>query len=250
MFAAGLAILIAFLVRNSPHAQEPRRTSLTQGLGELGQGIRLALSSGEVWLIGAVAAAMCGPILSFGGLWGVPYFMTAYGLDRPQAAFLTSTGFIGWAIGAPAAGWLSDHVRRRKVPLIAGAAVLTVLLALLALVPAMPLWASVLITFGIGITGAHMSIAFALAREVTPPPIHGSVMGMVNAMTVGAGAVLQPTIGAILDWMWRGETARGVRIYDAADYRFAFLSLLVWSLAGLLLSVFLRETRCRPAARN
>jgi hypothetical protein len=38
----------------------------------------------------------------------------------------------------------------------------------------------------------------------------------------------------------------GARVYQAADYRFAFVALLIWSGIGFALSFGLRETRCRP----
>jgi hypothetical protein len=42
--------------------------------------------------------------------------------------------------------------------------------------------------------------------------------------------------------------AGGVRVYAAADYRTAFLSLLAWGLMGFVLALTLRETRCRSLA--
>jgi MFS family permease len=91
-----------------------------------------------------------------------------------------------------------------------------------------------------------MVISFALAREVSQPGLHGSVMGLVNATTVASGAVLQPVIGALLDMLWDGRMAGGVRVYQASDYRLALASLVAWTAMGLIASLFLRETRCRP----
>jgi MFS family permease len=91
-----------------------------------------------------------------------------------------------------------------------------------------------------------MVITFAIAREVSPKPLHGTVSGLVNGMTVAAGAVLQPVIGWLLDLRWDGMLLEGARVYQAADYRFAFIALLIWSGIGFALSFGLRETRCRP----
>jgi MFS family permease len=120
------------------------------------------------------------------------------------------------------------------------------LVVVLTAVPQLPLWALVVVIFGIGLAGGHMVISYALAREVSPPGLHGSVMGLVNAMTVASGAVLQPLIGALLDAMWDGRMEGGVRVYQATDYRLALASLVAWTAMGLVASVLLRETRCRP----
>ena len=243
--AAGLAIAIALVVRNSPN---PVSTSgpQKQRWADVLSGFLQTVRSREIWLIALVATSMSGPLLAFGGLWGVPYLVVAYDLPRPQAALLVSTTLIGWALGAPLGGWVSDYILRRKAPIVAAAAVLLMLVTVLTAVPQLPLWVLVLVIFGMGVSGGHMVISFALAREVSQPELHGSVMGLVNGMTVASGAVLQPAIGALLDMLWDGRMSDGVRVYQASDYRLALASLVAWTAMGLILSLFLRETRCRP----
>ena len=141
---------------------------------------------------------------------------------------------------------MSDHVRRRKAPLVAASAALLVLVVILTAVPQLPLWALVAVIFGMGLTGSHMVISYALAREVSPPGLHGSVIGLVNGTTVASGALLQPLIGALLDALWDEKMTGGVRVYEASDYRLALSSLVAWTAMGVLASLFLRETRCRP----
>jgi MFS family permease len=244
--AAGLAIAIALVVRNSPRPNI-ERPARRQQWAELRSGLSQAVRSREIWLIAVVATSMSGPMLAFGGLWGVPYLIVAYDLPRPQAALLVSMMLVGWAVGAPAGGWVSDYVRRRKAPLISAASALLLLLVILTAVPQLPLWVLVAVIFAIGFTGGHMVISYALAREVSPPGLHGSVMGLVNGMTVASAALLQPLIGALLDGLWDGTMASGVRVYEASDYRLALASLVAWTAMGLVASLFLRETRCRPA---
>ena len=244
--AAGLAIAIALVVRNSPRPSI-ERPARRQQWAELRSGLSQAVRSREIWLIAVVATSMSGPMLAFGGLWGVPYLVVAYDLPRPQAALLVSMMLVGWAVGAPAGGWVSDYVRRRKAPLIFAVSALLLLLVILTAVPQLPLWVLVSVIFAIGFTGGHMVITYALAREISPPGLHGSVMGLVNGMTVASAALLQPLIGALLDGLWDGTMASGVRVYEASDYRLALASLVAWTAMGLVASLFLRETRCRPA---
>lgn len=245
LLAAALAAATAVVVRNSP-AEVADRPLPQPRWAELRAGFGRAIRSGEVWIIAVLAMAMAGPLLAFGGLWGVPYLMAAYGLPRPEAALLVSMILVGWAVGAPAGGWLSDRIRRRKAPLVIASALLTLLMGLIAIVDNLPLAAAVVIMFGIGITGGHISISYALARDVTPAAIHGSVTGLVNGMSVASGALLQPLIGILLDALWSGQMAAGARVYQASDYRSAFAALVGWTFVGFILSLLLRETRCRP----
>ena len=67
----------------------------------------------------------------------------------------------------------------------------------------------------------------------------------MNMFVVGSGAVMQPTLGWLLDLNWRGDLVEGARVYDAAAYTVAFSSLLGAMAVALLCSFLLRETHCR-----
>ena len=248
MWSLGVAGLLlaaaAFLiVRNSPGATGQSASSGAQSWREMRQGLRVGLTSREVWKIALVAAAMSGPMLTIGGLWGTPYLMVAYGLERPQAAFLVSLLLLGWAIGAPASGWLSDWTARRKEMLVVGSLLLAASLSVIVFFPNLPLWLCVAMLIGTGLFGAGMSTSFALVRSVAPPEIAGTVTGIVNAMTVASGAALQPLVGLVLDLSWDGTMTAGSRIYRTEDYRLAFGLVLASAVIGLITAIMLRDPR-------
>ena len=51
----------------------------------------------------------------------------------------------------------------------------------------------------------------------------------------------QPLVGILLDMMWNGNVSAGVRLYDAADYRLSFLSILGSAVIGLIAALSLNE---------
>lgn len=244
--AAVLALLTALIVRNSPDPDTVEQAN-DKRWAEIWAGLKDTVRRTEIWRIAIVAMSMSGPMLALGGLWGVPFLASAFGLDRPTSAFYTSLSLLGWAVGAPLSGWFSDRIGRRKLPLIVGTAANCGLLAVIAFVPGLDLTVMAVALFLSGLTGGCMVVNFALAREVSARRLHGSVSGLVNGTTVAAGAILQPIIGWILDLRWDGATLEGARVYQTADYRFAFICLVAWSGIGFLLSLTLRETYCKPA---
>jgi MFS family permease len=243
-FATLLGLAIAMFVRNSPNEQSNPKPVARQSWSSFLDTLKSALAQKEVWLISIVAMTMTGPMLAFGGLWGVPFVMAEYQLPRPEAAFCVSMMLFGWAAGAPTAGWLSDRIGRRRAPILGAAVVQVVLMGTIALVPGIPISMLTVIMFAIGMAGSGMVISFALAREVSDPAIHGSVSGIVNALTVASGAILQPVIGVLLDWQWDGTLIEGARAYAPDQFRFAFWSLLAWTATGAILATRLRETHC------
>ena len=232
-----LAGLVFALVRNAPPDQ-PQVTSSGFDRAAFFSSLRQAAASREVWKIALVALTLSGPMLTLGGLWGTPYLIAAYDLSRPDAAFLMSLLLLGWAFGAPSAGWLSDRLGRRRPILIAGCVAVSVLLCLLIFVPGLPLSVTVAVMVLIGFSGGTMTSCFALVRQVMPDHLTGAAVGIVNSLTVASGAVLQPVVGLLLDLL----AEAGPASYTADSYRLAFLAILVTALAGLLVAFRLRET--------
>ena len=241
--AGGLSILIYTVVRDRPGEMAARGAAHPKGSAL--KSIGTTLRNVRLWCVMAVGASFSGPLLAFGGLWGVPYMMVKYGLDRPDAAFYVSFNLMGWAFGAPFGGWLSDFVGRRKAPLIVVGLTNLVCACTLFYMPGLPLTAAAVLILMIGALSGTMVITYALGREITPPSTHGTVTGFINMGTVGAGAVLQPIIGLLLDLQWDGSFADGVRFYSVDVYNIAFISFIVWSVLGIAFTLTLRETFCR-----
>ena len=120
-FGVVLAVTIWLLVRDRPPGQAAD-SGHTAGRAGLLADLRVVLSSRQNWVVGFYGAAMSGPMLSYAALWGVPHMMHIHGLGRAAAAGSASLVLLGWAVGAPVAGWFSDRIGRRKLPLMVAAA--------------------------------------------------------------------------------------------------------------------------------
>ncbi len=239
-FGFGLAALIFVFVRNSPEGQ-PVAREVKSGFASIWHNLIRAGRMREVWKLAVVAAAMSGPMLTLGGLWGTPYLIEAYDLSRPEAAFYVSFMLFGWAIGAPFSGWLSDHFQKFKLFLVIGCVILVFALLLIVLIPGMPLFGVVALLTLAGFSGGSMAISFGLLRHIVPEDLMSSASGIVNGMTVASGALLQPLVGMVLDAIWSGNVDGGSRVYQAADYRTAFYLVLGSALIGLVVSTTLQR---------
>lgn len=237
--AGGIAIAVASwsTVRDRPITSR-RPSHPLAGLGEV-------VGTRQTWLIAIAGLGTTAPLLGFAGLWGVPYIVTAYGVDRAAAASITSMMFVGWGIGAPIMGWLSDRIGLRRPPFIAGLLVSTAAITAIVYLPDLSTTALAVLCFACGLGGSTQIVGFAAAREYSPMRLSATTIGLVNALVTGAGALYQPLVGALLDVAWTGEMAAGVRLYDVAAYRVALSVLPAGALAGLLCTLLMRETHCR-----
>lgn len=239
MASGGVVIAIAAwaTVRDLP----PRPTQRRQVLS----GLTWVMRNRQTWLIAVAGLGTTGPLLGFAGLWGVPYFAVTHGLDSTAAATVTSTLFIGWGIGAPFFGWLSDRIRRRRLPFVAGLFLCTLGIAAIVYVPTLSVPGLIAVCFLCGFGGSSQIVGFAAAREHNPVHLSGTAIGFVNGMVTGAGALYQPLLGWMLDLAWNGRTVSGVRVYDASAYQFALSILVAGSLIGLFCTLAMQETFCR-----
>jgi MFS family permease len=240
--AGGVLIAVAawLTVRDRmPEVAADTQRGIAAGLGAV-------LTSRQTWLNALAGLGGTGPLLAFAGLWGVPFLALVYGLDRTVAAGVASAMILGFGIGAPVTGWISDRSGRRKPPLIAGMTLCLVSLAALVWLPGLPLWAATTLCFLTGFGGASQIVNFAAAKESNPPHLSGTTIGVVNGLVTAAGALFQPLIGWLLDLNWDGRIENGVRVYEVGDYQIAFTALTVGTAISVVCAIMTRETYCRP----
>jgi len=240
--AFAIAVLLWLIVRDKPSSVVHEVATQTAGLLH---GLKLTMKNWQSWYAAVYGGTMAASMLAFAGLWGVPYLMQVYGLDRPVAAASTSILLIGWGIGAPLAGWLSDHLGRRRLPMLISALSVLIILSVYIYVPDLPLEVIYTLLFLHGVFNGGMVVCFAAAREHNRPESAGATLGFVNTMVMASGAIFQPLIGWLLDVNWDGVINAGSRVYSPEAYKMAFLSLIACSVVAVVMAALLRETHGR-----
>ena len=200
------------------------------------------LRSRDAWLATGYGFAMTGTMLSFAGLWAVPWLMQTHALERGAAALLTSVMFAGWGIGSPIIGYAVDRLGHRARAMRGLSAAMALSLAAILYWPGLGLPTLAVLMFVNGVCASSMVIAYAHARDHSPANASGAAYGLVNTAVVGSGAVLQPSIGALLDRAWDGGLAAGgARFYSAEAYAQGFSILLAVAVLGALSAWLMRE---------
>ena len=206
------------------------------------RGMRTVFLNPQSILCGFIAGLMFIPTTIFDMVWGVRYLQEARGLDYGTAVMRSAAVPLGWMIGCPLLGFVSDRLGRRK-PVIAGAAL--VLLGCLAWIlygPANVLPPYVLALVAGVASGAAM-LPYTVIKEANPPQYSGTATGVVNFINFTFSALLGPVFAGLL------RTASGGAESMTLDhYQAAFLPLLYGVGLALVLTLVLKETG--PAARR
>jgi MFS family permease len=179
----------------------------------------------------------------FSGTWGVSYLVHVYGISIEQASGFMAIAYLGYMLGAPAAGTISDRIGSRKVPALTLVSCCVLFWLVLAV------WPGGLLPFGLlyalsamlGFGAACTVLSFPMAREASPPGFTGSVTAAVNLGVFLGLAILQPLFGFVLDLGWEGLLIGGARIYPLQAYRSGFLVSLLFATAALVAALFYRE---------
>jgi MFS family permease len=237
----GLGISVALLIllpRESDKAAPAGPGAFAMLLRSLGKVFR----NPQSYLCGFISGLLFIPTTILGMTWGVRFVQEARGREYDSAVMLAATIPLGWMIGCPLLGFLSDRLGRRKPVIIGGT---LMLLAVVTWVlfgdPAIFRGPAVGILMGIA-SGAAM-IPYTVIKEGNLPELGGTATGVVNFLNFTLSALLGPVFGARLIKVPQGDSIGALAYYQAG-----FKPLLDGISAALVLTLFLRETG--PASRK
>ena len=228
-----LTILIFILVSDGEKGLIVNRHPLPNFFLKVGK----VLFSSKIWLIGLIGACLYTSLSVFGELWGKTYLENAHHLTKLEAAKTISALFLGWAIGAPIVGYLSDSTGKRIILLLIGAMASLFCISIVLYYPNLCYtWLNIFL-FLYGICSSSEIIIFIMAKEITGAELSGTVFAVVNMIVTLGGVILQPLVGKLLDIYSIHGTDSNVHIYSVTSYKIA-LSILPISLLIVIIILF------------
>ena len=150
--------------------------------------------------------------------------------------------FLGWGICAPIAGYVSDRIKRRRLPMIIGALLAAAVAVTILYVPDLPKWSIFILMFALGAAYSSQPIVFAVAREISPVRASGTAVATTNMLVMLGGVFMQPFVGRLLDWFGDSQFINGVHVYSISNYQFALTFLPIGLVIAAVLAYILPET--------
>ena len=233
MGVAGIAIsvlLVIFLPRPEAAAQRGG------WLKEAGHALATVFRNPQSVTCGLISGLLFIPTSIFDMVWGVRYLQEAHGFDYGEAVMRSSMVPLGWIIGCPLLGLLSDRMGRRK-PVIAGGGL--VLLGCLAWILFGPtdLLPPYVLGFITGVASGSAMVPYIVVKEANPPNLAGTATGVINFVNFTLSALLGPVFAGFLERASEGAAQRTLEHYQAT-----FQPLLIGVGLAIVLTLFLRET--------
>lgn len=187
-------------------------------------------------LCGIIAGLLFIPTTIFDMTWGVRYLQEGRGLDYGTAVLRSASVPMGWIIGCPLLGFISDRIGRRKPVIVVSALTLFGCLAWILYGPAdvFPPYALGLVA---GVASGAAMLPYTVIKEVNPPKMSGTATGVVNFLNFTFSALLGPVFARLLLRASDGATSKTIEHYQTA-----FQPLLYGVGLAIVLTLLLKET--------
>ncbi len=168
-------------------------------------------------------------------------FITAKGFSAMYASYMISLSWLGYAIGCPLMGWLSDFFSRRKPYMILAAVFCSLSISMIVYSTSEYLVSTGFFFLGIGASG--QSIAFATIAEQFRKKDLAAALSLNNGLIVLFASFNAPFLGIIIDFVRTGQDIQ------LSDYTIAFSVLVAIVCLSLIFPLFfIRETYCKSKA--
>ncbi len=189
---------------------------------------------------GLIAGLLFLPTTILAMIWGVRYLQEAHQFDYATAVLRSSMVPLGWIIGCPLQGFISDRIGRRKPVIVGGAVVLLACLSWILFGPT-----NILPPYTLGLlaglaSGAAM-LPYTVIKEANPAQLAGTATGVINFLNFTLSALLAP----VFTWLLRRASSNASQM-ALPHYQSAFSPLLIGVAIAIILTFLLKETG--PAA--
>lgn len=232
LFAIGttsllLALLCWFVMQDKPEDKGwqpigietaptfPTVENATQDLS-VARRLGIVFKKPEFWMVTLSMFFFGGASLTFQGLWAVPYMMDVYQFSRVQAGGHLMFISIGFIVGAPTIGFLTDRMNLGRK---------SILLCTLGI--GLGAWSVFFVSGGkpgsdyliylfliMGISGGgSLSLYMTITKELFPQWLTGTAVGLMNTSAFISTAIFQPCTGFLMDAVGRSGTVYPLKAY-------------------------------------
>jgi MFS family permease len=238
IFSCVLSFLLYYFLKDR-RSQERYHPTLAKEATNIKKDLVTMIRNKNILYIGLISLFLFAPTTIFADLWGISYLKYILHFSTHQASLLSSCVYLGWIIGAPISGYLSDYYHIRKTPLFIGSILASLVSLLLLYGPFTHAQPIGIILFLFGLFSSVQVLSFAIATDISPVKKAGTAIAITNMFTMLSG-LLQIVVGYLLqDASSKNSTLHTI---NTTAFHHAFLLIPLCFLCAFALTFLLKET--------
>ncbi|HOO89969.1 MAG TPA: MFS transporter, partial [Syntrophales bacterium] len=232
LLSSALAVLTWIIVRDTPEDRGWPAVAVEDVTAKPDEKISLLQRFTTVFgnldfcLISLASFLFWGGAVTFQGLWAVPYLMDVFGLDKVWAGWILMAWPLGFAVGGPFLGFLTDRfdLNHKKTLLWSLGLGVPAWLLMIVLHEREHLVIVVPLFFLLGmIAGGMNPLTFTIVRDLFPFRLMGTATGLMNTAGFFGSAVYMPFTGFLL----KGTASIQPGSYGLEAYRMLLIVFLL-----------------------
>lgn len=241
---AGLiTILVAFgllfIIPKNEDKNQPVKTTDSKGIL---WPYKVVFSNPQSWLCGLISGLLFAPTTIFAMTWGVAFFQQDKDFSFHAATIASAMIPMGWVLGCPLLGYITDKVGVRKPVLLVGALVMILAISQIVFLPdLLPTYTT---NFIFGVASGAAMIPYAVIKESNPDEVKGSATGAMNFITFGVTTLLNPVFSKFF-----GQTL-SLGIDKSSHFQSTGLFWIGGIVLAMILMYFLNETGQRKIMKS
>ena len=242
-----IAVILWFVVKDRKGEKESKQ-ALDEGILK---SLKEVFKCSQNWYCGFFTSLLNLPVAILGALFGITYLTQARSIGYLKASTIVSMLFFGMILGSPFFGWLSDYLKKRKLPMYLGSICCLVSVLIVLLQENLNIGFIYFLFFAMGFSSASQVLGYPVISESNPVKTTGTALSLAALIIMGLGyGVGLPFIGWLLDVMFKGRVVDGVNFYSYATYQKAFLAIPIGIAVGIVMVFFMKETNCKSITRK
>lgn len=238
-----IGVLIATFVRNKPKGKEVKLIYLDYKGSFFSKVKTIFQRFQNIWIVLYTGFAYVSvPLLA--AYWGTS-FLQSKGLEKSTAAFIISILWIGYAVGCPLVGKISDKIKRRKPFLIICSFLGLFSTSLLLFTSISNVIFLSFLCLILGFSSTSSSLTFAIITENTLKKVHGTALGFNNGSAMIFSAIIPSFASSIIQHSLKSSGKTFAQI-EHIDFISGLSLMPIAFAASLIIALFfIKETFCR-----
>ncbi|QVL56657.1 MAG: MFS transporter [Simkaniaceae bacterium] len=203
----------------------------------------------QSWVIAIFAGLIQTPFPISIGLWGIPYLKSKYLFTEEQARFAFSALLLGICISAPIMGYISTYIKKRKVFIVTGSLVVSLLSILPMILPFKLDYLNYsFIFFFQAIFIGMLPLCITVMKEQNVPKISGTSFAFIHS----SYAIFAFLSELLTKFLFHSEWGHSLSFesHIPSSYLPFIIRIPLWFGLAFIFSLFIKETHAKQKLKE